>query len=166
MTTCKNCGQSANYGDSVCSKCGLPMTPAPPPPPPNNYGAPQPYSNNTPGYNNPGAYPQKTKSKVAAGLLALLVGLGIYNFYLKKTGKALLQLFGGLIGYGLLMYDVAVYTIEIMEWIPGTPEPTFFTPAYIIGLLLVSAVGLWQFIEGIMILCGKITVDGQGNPIV
>lgn len=25
--------------------------------------------------------------------------------------------------------------------------------------------GIWGFVEGIMILCGKITTDAQGNPL-
>ena len=64
---CPNCGQPTAAHASVCTNCGAPLTPPVP------AGA--------------------QKSKVAAGLLAIFLGtLGIHNFYLGNTGKAVAQL--------------------------------------------------------------------------
>ncbi len=47
----------------------------------NNYQQPQ------------GQYPEQPKSKIAAGILGILLGaFGVHNFYLGYTGKALAQL--------------------------------------------------------------------------
>lgn len=34
-----------------------------------------------------------------------------------------------------------------------------------IGVFVVLGISIWGLVEGIMILCGKIDVDGQGNPL-
>jgi TM2 domain-containing membrane protein YozV len=55
-----------------------PVTPPPPPPP---------------GYTNAGVGTRAAKSKVAAGVLGILLGaLGIHNFYLGYIGKGVAQL--------------------------------------------------------------------------
>ena len=80
--------------------------------PPLGYGTPPGYSappgyGPVPGYGPP-AYPGK--SKVAAGVLALLLGgFGIHNFYLGYTGKALFQLLGTLLTCGILALPIAIW---------------------------------------------------------
>ena len=80
--------------------------------PPPGYGTPPGYSappgyGPVPGYGPP-AYPGK--SKVAAGVLALLLGgFGIHNFYLGYTGKALFQLLGTLLTCGILALPIAIW---------------------------------------------------------
>ena len=80
--------------------------------PPPGYGTPPGYSapagyGPVPGYGPP-AYPGK--SKVAAGILALLLGaFGIHNFYLGYTGKALFQLLGTLLTCGILAFPIAIW---------------------------------------------------------
>lgn len=67
---CKNCGQEMAPGQAFCTTCGYAAQPA------------------APAYN-----PAEQKSKMAAGLLGIFLGgLGIHNFYLGYTGKALAQL--------------------------------------------------------------------------
>jgi len=101
---------------------GVPPTSPPPPPPPAQTGT------------QAGAmsFDSRAKSKVAAGVLGILVGaLGIHNFYLGYTGKGIAQLLITLLtcGYG-----------ACISWI-------------------------WGLIEGILILTGLITVDGNGVPM-
>ena len=96
---------------------------------PQGYGAPQPaayaqpaagsYGQQQPQYGQPaGAYAQpqytaapyaaapvgqSSKSKLAAGLLGIFLGgLGVHNFYLGNTGKAMAQLLLTLVGWILL----------------------------------------------------------------
>lgn len=99
ISYCPNCGQATAPGAVACTSCGAGLAVAP---------------------------AADAKSKLVAGLLGLFLGgLGIHNFYLGYTGKAVAQ-------------------------------------------LLLSCTGIssiWALIEAIMILCGKITVDGKGNPL-
>lgn len=65
---CPNCGQPTPPGSQVCLHCGVALNGG-------NYG------------------PKGGKSKVAAGLLGIFLGcLGVHNFYLGYTGKAVAQL--------------------------------------------------------------------------
>lgn len=102
LSFCPNCGGETNPNQEVCLKCGVSLKKA--------------------------ANAQvSSKSKLTAGLLGLFLGwCGIHNFYLGKTGRAILQ---------LVLYFVTC-----------------------------GAAGLWGFIEGILILCGKGT-DANGAPL-
>ena len=67
---CPNCGEEVHPEAVLCVKCGATIV-VPEPPKPK----------------------KSSKSKIAAGLLAIFVGsLGIHNFYLGYTGKAVAQL--------------------------------------------------------------------------
>lgn len=102
---CPNCGRPTVPGAAICINCGIPLTPAA----------------------NPDA-----KSKMAAGLLGIFLGsLGIHNFYLGYTTKAVIQLL-----ITLLTCGVGGVVSEI-----------------------------WGLVEGIMILTGRINVDGKGMPL-
>ena len=114
---CPNCGRAVTPGAAVCLNCGIALAA---PPPPTNYG--------------PAVAGQK--SKVAAGLLGIFLGgLGVHNFYLGYTTKAVIQLVVSLVG-GIITFGLAAFAMEI-----------------------------WGLIEGIMILTGKIAVDGKGMPL-
>ena len=89
---------------------------------PPGYGTPPGYGP-VPGYGPP-AY--SGKSKVAAGILALFLGtLGIHNFYLGYTGKALFQLLGSLLSCGFLVPLIAIWAfvegILTLTARPGEP---------------------------------------------
>lgn len=106
-TYCPNCGASTLPGAAACTNCGCGLYPA--------------------------AHPN-AKSKLVAGLLGIFLGsLGIHNFYLGYTKKAVAQLLICLLGSCL-----------------------------VVGPLAAS---VWGLIDGIMILCGKITTDGNGIPM-
>ena len=77
---CPNCGLEVAPGAAVCVRCGVAL------------GAAQ---------NVPAGYVQK--SKIAGGLLGIFLGaLGVHNFYLGYTGKAVAQLLISLLSCGLL----------------------------------------------------------------
>ena len=109
---CTNCGKEVNETDNVCSNCGT-----------NLNGNNQNFNQNNNG----------SKSKIAAGILGILLGsLGVHNFYLGYTNKAIGQLL-----------------LTLVRWIACGLGPI--------------AAGIWGLIEGIMILCGNITTDANGN---
>ena len=117
MAFCPNCGANVPDGAAQCQQCGAQMNAAQQPqqntvpqgnpyqqqvPPQGGYqqmppqGAPyQP----VPGQLPPGYQP---KSKMAAGLLGIFLGaLGVHNFYLGYTGKAVAQLLITLLTCGI-----------------------------------------------------------------
>ncbi|MBO4693487.1 MAG: TM2 domain-containing protein [Clostridia bacterium] len=66
---CQNCGSQVAPGASVCMSCGYALE------------------------QKPQYDPALQKSKLAAGLLGILLGaFGVHNFYLGFTGKAVAQL--------------------------------------------------------------------------
>ena len=98
---CRNCGNEMNDEAVVCVKCGVPA------------GKGTSYCPHCGAEVNPDAVmcvacgtkfaepePEMSdKSKLAAGLLGIFLGgLGIHNFYLGYTGKAIVQLLLGTVG--------------------------------------------------------------------
>lgn len=70
---CDKCGNKLNSGAAFCSKCANPVN---------------------------GTTVQKGKSKIGAGLLGICLGsLGIHNFYLGYTNKAIAQILLTTIGW-------------------------------------------------------------------
>jgi len=64
---CQNCGETVAPNAAVCLKCGFSLTPS--------------------------VAVSEQKSKITAGLLGIFLGgLGIHNFYLGYTGKAIAQI--------------------------------------------------------------------------
>jgi TM2 domain-containing membrane protein YozV len=85
---CPNCGAELNSGADVCLKCGKNVT------------------RNSNDFSNQG------KSKVVAGLLGIFLGaLGIHNFYLGYTGKAVAQLLITLLSCGFLAFASSIWGI-------------------------------------------------------
>ena len=106
---CPNCGAQTMPGANACTNCGVMLV--------------------SPAQQQAQMAGVPSKSKMVAGLLGIFLGgLGIHNFYLGYTGKAVAQL--------------------------------------ILGIVTCGAAGIWGFIEGILILCGKINKDGKGNPLL
>ncbi len=129
--------QAPQYG---APQYGAPQYGAP------QYGAPQ-YQ--PPQYNQPPQQPYyqpqynvppagyNQKSRLAAGLLGILLGsLGIHNFYLGFTSRGVVQLIVSLVG--------GVFTC---------------------GLATV-AIGIWGFIEGILILTASPSRMYDGNGVI
>ena len=131
---CRNCGNPMDPNAAVCVKCGVPV------------GSGVNFCPNCGNPTDPSAavcvkcgvalarpVPQgEQKSKLAAGLLGIFLGsLGIHDFYLGYTVKAVIQL---------------VITIVTCGF----------------GAIVSS---IWGLIEGILILTGRIAVDGKGVPL-
>lgn len=84
---CTNCGTELNEQQDICLKCGVRVTKQ------GNVN------------NNPNA-----KSKLAGGLLGIFLGaLGVHNFYLGYTGKAVGQLLITILSCGILSFVSAIW---------------------------------------------------------
>ena len=142
MFFCKNCGEPYVTDEAVmCVKCGV------------SKGQGTNYCHNcgkpvAPGAEvclNCGVANKKvanasSKSKIVAGLLGIFLGcFGVHNFYLGYTSKAVTQLVLTIVGIVL--------------------------SCVLVGAFLVLGIEIWGLVEGIMILCGKIDVDGHGNAL-
>lgn len=112
-------------GFSAPSNASTPHGVPPLPPQPGVY---DPYHQAPPQPNYYGqvpAAPTYQKSKMAAGLLGIFLGgLGVHNFYLGFTGKAVAQLLISLISLGFLAFVSAIWGliegILILSAQPGT----------------------------------------------
>lgn len=141
---CRHCGEQYKTDEAViCIRCGAPKGQG------NNFcpncGQPVPPQSSVclscgislvpKASDNPNA-----KSKIAAGLLGIFLGaFGVHNFYLGYTSKAVIQLVCTIVG--------------------------LLTSCFVIGAFVVFGIEIWGLVEGIMILCGKIDVDANGNPL-
>lgn len=136
---CKSCGKEIPEGQEFCDECAAKSA--------ENVVESTTVENNTSSNEtqaqegtvvnntNPNQDPN-AKSKMAAGLLGIFLGsLGIHNFYLGYTTKAIVQLLVTLLGGAITcgIASVAVY--------------------------------VWGLVEGIMILTGSINTDANGNPL-
>lgn len=134
---CPSCGQPTPYGMVICRHCGVDCT---------KYGI------------------KGEKSKLVAGLLGIFLGfIGVHNFYLGKTKRALIQLLmyiGGILLYvggiviGMILAESSMVAVGLVFIILG-----------VLGILMIPAVAIWALVEGIMILVGKINTDGAGKPL-
>ncbi len=84
---CKKCGNKLEEGQQVCLACGTLVE----------------QNNNVNSYTN-------QKSKIAGGLLGIFLGgLGVHNFYLGYTGKAVAQLLITILSCGFLSFVSAIW---------------------------------------------------------
>ena len=100
---CKQCG--LDIGETAfCKGCGTPRQGG------------QSYNPNQGQMNQ--QFHGEAKSKIVAGILALLIGgLGIHNFYLGFTGKAIAQLLMSTIGWILIIPPIAAAIWALVEGI-------------------------------------------------
>lgn len=106
---CKHCGQIVEDNASFCPHCGKSVKVEPA----SYESAPtqpvQPVQT---------ARPVEQKSKLAAGLLGILLGgLGIHNFYLGYTKKAVAQLLISVCGSCLIVGPLAAWIWGLVEGI-------------------------------------------------
>ncbi len=90
----------------------------------------------------PALTPAPAKSMIVAALLALFFGtIGLHNFYLGYKVRGAIQLCGSILGWA--------------------------TAIVIIGLFIIAVIGLWVFVEFIMILVrsGSYGRDSHGIPL-
>jgi len=137
---CKNCGKE--FDGKFCSECGT--------------GVSSVQSNRQTAVNSNA--PANGKSKVIAGLLAIMIGFGVYNFYLGYIGKAIAQLVISIIA----AIPLAIASILIARF--GATNGAVLL--LVISVILFLIVGIWSFIEGVMILAGTTKVDGKGQSLI
>ncbi|MBQ3021308.1 MAG: NINE protein [Bacilli bacterium] len=93
---CTNCGQELNEDTNFCINCGKKVN--------ESNEVKESVNQNNIGNNS------DKKSKIAAGLLGIFLGsLGIHNFYLGYTGKAVGQLLISILSCGALSFVSGVW---------------------------------------------------------
>jgi apolipoprotein N-acyltransferase len=96
--------------------------------------------------------PGGSKSMLVAALLAFFLGVfGIHRFYLGYTEQGLMQLIGYSLGTILILIGLAMAYATTGIALPAV---------LIIGALLVTAVGIWSFIDFIRILTNDLKPNG------
>ena len=122
---CEKCGQELAEGQAFCHNCGAPAPVQPAYEQPQyqqpqyqqpQYQQPQyqqPQYQQQPQYGQPYAAPQgPAKSKLAAGLLAIFLGsLGVHNFYLGFTKRAVAQLLISVLSFGIAAPIIAIWAL-------------------------------------------------------
>lgn len=89
---------------------------------------------------------------LVAALLAFFLGVfGIHRFYLGYTEQGLMQLIGYSLGTILILIGLAMAYATTGIALPAV---------LIIGALLVTAVGIWSFIDFIRILTNDLKPNG------
>ena len=105
---CQHCGSETDPAAEICVRCGVRLT---------------------------GAAGGEQRSKIAAGMLGILVGsLGIHRFYLGFNTIGTIQLVLGLCG----IFTCGVTTL---------------------------AAHVWGIVDGVLILTGSLNKDAQGRPL-
>ncbi len=100
MQTCHQCGNVSPEGTRQCPRCGAQMV------------TPPPYNNNVPPYPRQPQYVEP-KSKVAAGLFAILLGwLGVQYFYCGKVTGGILAIVLSIVTCGL--FDILFFVQGII----------------------------------------------------
>lgn len=129
------------YGQQQYDRDGLPIT-APTQPQPFQQQYPlQQHGAQLPMYGM-GHQPVQQKSWVAALLLAFFLGtLGVHNFYLGNTSRGVAQL-----------------ALTVIGWV---------TSIILIGFVFLAVVGIWAFVEFVLILLrsGAMATDSNGVPL-
>ena len=103
---CRKCGKPIDDGQEYCEECKSAMGM-------NNQVTNQAVNTNYTNANytnNASNTNTQQKSKMAAGLLGIFLGsLGIHNFYLGYTGKAIAQLLISVLSCGILAFASAIW---------------------------------------------------------
>jgi len=104
------------------------------------------------------------KSKIVAGVLAIVLGSGIYNFYLKFTAKAVIQLLITLASIILITVGTVLLVLSLSVY--HSLDLFIASLAILISGSLFLPMRIWEILEGIMLLTGSIEVDGNGIRLV
>lgn len=102
------------------------------------------------------------KSSIVAGLLGIFLGaLGIHNFYLGYTKKAVAQL----VLFLAFIFSLVTYVILIVGAVTSLSVlmGALAVLTLMVGIVCAAVSLIWSFIEAIMILCGSKKYDAKGN---
>jgi len=134
---CKHCGAKIKGRRLYCQECGKKLE-----------------ANSQ---NNTSHFYYRQRSRILAGLLAIFIGFGIYNLYIRNHKKGITQFLVPFISILLtfIMYLIAD-SVGSLVLVAG-----FFLP-YILTLSILISMHLWSIVEGILILTGLIDEDGVG----
>jgi TM2 domain-containing membrane protein YozV len=103
-------------------------------------------------------YAGGSKSKIVAALLAFFLGnLGIHSFYMGNKKKGLIQLGLTVLGGILLIVGIASAVSTVTNGV--TVPATGFGTLGLIGVLLITGVGIWALVDLVRILTGGLAPE-------
>ena len=151
---CKNCGGRIEDGQKFCTYCGSKVDESSENKESNNnQSGPYISYESLTGHSADEPHTSLTgKSRVFAGLMAILLGAGIHNFYLGYNKKAVAQ---------LLIYILST----VLLYAAQSSDASSYWYFYSAGIIASAISGIWCFVEGILLLTGKIKADGSGKPL-
>lgn len=132
---CKNCGYAMDPNAAICVQCGC------------NKGVGTNYC------------PTCGQPTVAGASVCASCGS---NLTVAPAGAAKSKLVAGLLG--ILLGGLGIHNF----YLGNTKKGVIQLLLSLVGSLLIVGplvAGIWGLVDGIMILCGKVTVDGNGNPL-
>jgi len=133
---CPFCGTQVNPGQKICMNCGVEV---------DTYGI------------------ESTKSKAAAGVLGIFMGIyGVHNFYLGYKKRAVTQLVLTILTYVYMF--LFVFAAALSDYVSDAMGAALVA-ILLLFAFIVMGVRIWSFVESIMILCGRIERDGKGRRI-
>lgn len=133
---CPECGQPTEKEAVICVSCGKTLV--------------EPKTE----------IPADAKSSLVAGLLGIFFGgLGVHNFYLKRTGRAVIQLVLRIVSTICSFFTTYTLLIPFANHSLGVGALT------IIGTFIYWSVRIWSIVEAILLLCGSTKVDGCKRPL-
>ena len=134
---CPFCGEQVTSEKKICTNCGIEM---------DTYGI------------------TGSKSRIAAGLLAVFLGkYGVHNFYLGYYKKAAIQL--AFIAATYIFNFISVWSVASSPFGMMDRGMMGFILSFLLGFVVAIGIRIWTFVEGILILCGKINKDGSGRRL-
>ncbi|MCK9493110.1 MAG: zinc ribbon domain-containing protein [Acholeplasmataceae bacterium] len=151
--TCQMCGKPLNPNSAFCSNCGSAARPV------------QVRPLETAEYSS--------KNRLVAGLLGLFLGgLGIHNFYLGHTKKGITKivLFALSLAFfifgGVMVANSGYTDISTGEFfITNHGDFTVGIGLIVFGYLISIGVGIWAFVESILIFVSSNIKDSDNKPL-
>ena len=132
---CRNCGSEMNENAAVCVKCGI------------SKGEGVSYC------------PHCGKETNADAAVCLSCGCSLTNTGSGAKSKLAAGLLGLFLGtFGIHNFYLGYTQKAIIQVLLGTVGALFLFIGPVVS-------GIWGLVEGILILTGKIAVDGKGNPL-
>lgn len=150
---CGICGASLNPNDEFCHNCGSTSKPVQ--------------------FKFEPSLKYSPKNRLIAGLLGLFFGsIGVHNFYLGQIKKGIAKIILAIISFAFIMGATSLFIssgyvdVNTGEFII-TNQANILNAVILslLGVLTSSGLGIWAFVESILIFVSNNVKDGDNKPL-